>query len=239
MWSDHRGGAGRGAEARLGLWPVGSALLLSRGFRGTCGGCRGEPGPGLRAGCRCPAGLILLPHRLPLPGKVTGCPHCPPWLRLRETVLSHCVLQPSFFPASLCSGQGVALPFSDLLSCPRGKKINKQEGFSSSQSLITTWVSLDPYTFPERDTRCRAAQGSSLDGTQTLRQPFHRLLALQPRGTVAETPQLVEDALFLALGRWMCQALSCSLSFLSLCRACASRLPFRLPQPPVNFPFPE
>lgn len=41
-----------------------------------------------------------------------------------------------------------------LLRCPREEKKNKQESFSSSKSLITCLVSLDPYTFPKRDTRC-------------------------------------------------------------------------------------
>jgi len=109
--------------------------MLSRAFleRGTCGGRRGE------GACR-PPGQDVPPSRASLgprpwrfschtgPGKVTGLPHSPAPTHfparalLRQTALSHCVLQPSFFPAHLRLGQGVLLPFSDLLSCPRGKK---------------------------------------------------------------------------------------------------------------------
>lgn len=56
------------------------------------------------------------PTQSPLP------PTSPARALLGQTALSHCVLQPSFFPACLRLRQGVLLPFSDLLSCPRGKK---------------------------------------------------------------------------------------------------------------------
>lgn len=41
-----------------------------------------------------------------------------------------------------------------LVKLPKRGKKNKQESFSSSKSLITCLLSLDPYTFPKRDTRC-------------------------------------------------------------------------------------
>lgn len=52
-----------------------------------------------------------------------------------------------------------------LVMLPERKKENKQESFSSSKSLITCWVSLDPYTFPKRET-LDASAAVSLDGTQ-------------------------------------------------------------------------
>lgn len=48
--------------------------------------------------------------------------HFPSSALLGQTALSRCVSRPSFCSARLRLGQGVLLPFSDLLSCPRGGK---------------------------------------------------------------------------------------------------------------------
>lgn len=82
------------------------------------------------------------PTQSPLP------PTSPARALLGQTALSHCVLQPSFFPACLRLRQGVLLPFSDLLSCPRGKKTRTFFLLPESHYL------LGEHTFPERDTQC-------------------------------------------------------------------------------------
>lgn len=90
-------------------------------------------GPALLAGCSCPAGSPG-PHRgrfsLHMPGKFIGLPthacayvHSPPRPLVNSSlslVESHCVLQTSFFPPHLCSGQGVSLLL--LVKLPERKK---------------------------------------------------------------------------------------------------------------------
>lgn len=100
----------------------------------------------------------------------------------RPHVRAHTCTIPKGPGKQLSLARGVALCFADfilpssfvkqargiitvlLLSCPRGKKTNK-ESFSSSKNLITCWVSPDPYTFPKRET-LDATEPRSLDGTK-------------------------------------------------------------------------
>lgn len=103
--------------------------------RGTCRGRHGEeawrlqgqdvaaqPGlPGTSPSADSPAALSSPPWQGHWPPTQRPLPPASPAL-LGQTALSRCVSQPSFFSARWRLGQGVLLPFSDLLSCPRGKK---------------------------------------------------------------------------------------------------------------------